>query len=215
MNKIAVNESSLMFLSKVFSISIIFSLSLSCSQDQAGISSLKKETESPDLTYTTVAGSVVQPLTFNEDEKAKIFIFTTIDCPVANGYSPEISKLSKEYKAKGVQFYLVHVDPDTSVEIAKKHAEEYSLNLPILLDPQHKLVEFTGAEITPEATLVTPDKKIAYRGRIDNLYADYGKKRRQVTVKDLELAIGAVLSGMKVAVPRTEVVGCIIADFKK
>ena len=175
----------------------------------------KKEIETPILTYTAIDGSAIQPLVFKEGIKAKVFIFSTIDCPVANGYSPEISRLAKVYKDRGVSFHLIHVDPDTDLAKAKKHAQEYSLSLPILLDPKHELVAFTKAEITPEAAIVTPDKKIPYRGRIDNLYADYGKKRRQVTVKDLELALEAVLKGESVAVARTEVIGCIIADFKK
>ncbi len=175
----------------------------------------KQRTEKSALTYTAIDGSVVQPLVFKKGVKAKVFIFSTVDCPVANGYSPEISRLAKVYKDRGVSFHLIHVDPDTDLAKAKKHAQEYSLALPVLLDPKHELVAFSKAEITPEAVVVTPDKKIPYRGRIDNLYADYGKKRRQVTVKDLELALEAVLKGEPVAVSRTEVIGCIIADFKK
>ena len=51
---------------------------------------------------------------------------------------------------------------------------------------------------------------MAYRGRIDDTYAAYGKRRPEPTTRALETALIAVLAGKKVAVPRTEAVGCQI-----
>lgn len=158
-------------------------------------------------------GKLRRPLGF-EGERARVFVFSTVDCPVANGYSPEIVRLASTYRERGVAFFLVHVDPETDAPRAREHAREFSLDLPVLLDPDHRLVEFTGVTVTPEAALVLPDGTLAYRGRIDNLYADYGKKRRVVTVRDLEKALGSVLEGKPIETARTEAVGCIIADFR-
>ncbi len=72
----------------------------------------------------------------------------------------------------------------------------------------------TGAEITPTAVIVRPDASIAYRGRIDNFYADFGKQRRTVTEHDLRDALAAVLAGKPVARPETKPVGCYIPELK-
>ena len=80
------------------------------------------------------------------------------------------------------------------------------------LDPRHQLVAATGVTTTPEVAVVTADGRIVYRGRIDDLYADLGKKRRAPGRRDLREALSAVLAGRPVKVPRTEAVGCSIPE---
>ena len=163
------------------------------------------------LEYRDLAGEMQAPLEVG-DRKANVIVFITTDCPIANQYSPTIRDLCKAYADKPLAFYLVHVDPDIDVAKAKKHASDYGHVCPVLLDPTHRLVERCGAKITPEAVVLTRDGDIAYRGRIDNLYSDLGKKRRAPTRHELRDAIDAVLAGREVAVKRSEAVGCFIPD---
>jgi hypothetical protein len=60
--------------------------------------------------------------------------------------------------------------------------------------------------------VITPGG-LAYRGRIDDLYPELGKKRAAPTKRDLREALAAVLAGKPVPVPRTEAVGCSIPDL--
>jgi hypothetical protein len=62
--------------------------------------------------------------------------------------------------------------------------------------------------------VIRPDESIAYRGRIDNYYADLTKPRAQVTEHDWRDALDAVLSGKPVAKPEVPAVGCYIPDKK-
>jgi hypothetical protein len=142
-----------------------------------------------------------------------VLFFITPDCPISNGYSPEIGAIVKEYSDKGVRFYAIHVDPDLTAEAARKHAREYSLPCPVLLDRRHQLVKTTGVTITPEAAVLTPDGKMAYRGRIDDQYPGLGKKRVAPSVRDLRQALNDILAGKPVKVARTEAVGCSIPDL--
>ena len=142
---------------------------------------------------------------------AHVLLFVTVDCPISNNYAPEIRRLVADYGSKGVRFFLVHVDPDVDVTQALAHAEDYDLPRPVLLDPEHRLVAATGAEVTPEAVVVTPSQPVAYRGRIDDWYADLGRKRQSGPGRrDLRAALDAVLEGRPLPVTRTEAVGCYI-----
>ncbi|MEC7776571.1 MAG: hypothetical protein VYC32_10785, partial [Planctomycetota bacterium] len=64
----------------------------------------------------------------------------------------------------------------------------------------------------PEA-FVIGKPGILYRGRIDDLYADLGQKRRQARNRDLRDALDAVLSGKAVKNPTTRAVGCYIPEL--
>jgi len=143
---------------------------------------------------------------------ASVLIFTTTDCPIANGYAPEIRSIAAAYAARGVAFWLVHVDPDASAEAARRHAAEYALPGTILLDRRHALVRELGVEVTPEACLLDAKGRVRYQGRIDDRYADFGKQRPEPTVHDLRAALDAVLAGGAVAEPRTRAVGCYVPE---
>lgn len=165
------------------------------------------DAETPKL--ADVAGKLHDPLK-PEDRKATVVIFTLPDCPIANAFAPEINRLVADYSAKGVGVYLAHVDRDLTAAVARKHAADYSLRCPVLLDSQHALVKALGATRTPQAFLLDAKGQTVYRGRINNLFADYGRRRQAVTQHDLRAALDAVLAGKPVSQPVTEAIGCHI-----
>lgn len=149
-----------------------------------------------------------------KDKKATALIFITHDCPIANGYAPEINRIVAQYAADGVDFYLVQVDPDLSAEAAKKHARDYGFKSTVLLDATHALVKLAGATTTPEAVVLSPGGKVLYRGRIDDRHKDLGKSRTEPTQRDLRNALDAILANRAVPVPETKAVGCYISDLR-
>ena len=144
--------------------------------------------------------------------KANVVIFITNDCPIANSYAPEIQSIVRDYSPGGAAFFLVHVDPDLTVEKAKMHAADFGYGCSILRDPLHRLVSKLEADVTPEAFVLTGEG-VAYRGRIDDLFEDLGKKRRKARTRDLRDALEAVLAGKTVVNPRTAAVGCYIPEL--
>ncbi|NNC86962.1 MAG: redoxin domain-containing protein [Akkermansiaceae bacterium] len=142
--------------------------------------------------------------------KAAVLVFIDTECPIANAYHPELRRLEKKFGPQGVRFFMVHADPETSVQKAAKHKEDFGITAPVVIDKGQKWVKKTGATVTPEAVVVTPDGGSVYRGRIDDRYADFGKKRPEAKTRDLELALTAVLAGRPVPSPRTKAVGCRI-----
>jgi hypothetical protein len=95
-------------------------------------------------------------------------------------------------------------------EGAARHARDYSIGGPVVLDPHHVLARAAGATKLPQAAVVSRDGKVVYLGRIDDTYVGFGKKRARPTRADLSEALEDVLNDRPVAVPRTDSVGCFI-----
>ncbi len=163
------------------------------------------------LVFTDIKGKNHTPFA-SAKTKAVVFLFLLRDCPVSNVYTPELTRIHREYSGKGVSLYLVHPDRDTDAKAAKAHAIEYKLTAPIVLDHGHKLTRRAEAQVTPEAAVFDAKGRLVYRGRIDNLYADFGKKRAKPTRHDLRDTLDALLAGKRLAKRTTKAVGCYI-DF--
>ena len=144
------------------------------------------------------------------NKRAIVIFFTTVDCPLSNGYVPEMNRIQKEYAARGVAFYAVEADITANDPDVRQHAKEFGFTYPVLIDKRQSLVRLTGATGTPEVAVLSGNGKVLYLGRIDNRVEDFDKRRNVVTEHDLKDALEAVLGGRPVARPRTQVVGCAI-----
>ena len=174
----------------------------------------KTEPKPPKVSLRDLDDKEQTPLTV-DGAKAHVLFFVTTDCPIANGYAPEIAAIAKDFAGRPVRFYAVHVDSELTPEAARKHAKEYGLTVPVLIDTKHQLVTAAGATRIPEVAVLLPDGTVAYRGRIDDRFPGLGKKRPVPTQRDLRDALDAVLDGKPVVNPRTAVVGCSIPDLLK
>ena len=163
------------------------------------------------LNITSSTGQKIDPLRPSSQEtRGMVYVFTLSDCPIANAYSPEISRISKQYNQENFDFYLIHTDPGTTRESAGKHAKEYGLDLNVCVDTRHELVKLLKAESVPEAFIMTPNRQVVYRGRIDDRNTAYGKRRAKPSSTDLRDALDAIIQGKPVPVPVTEVIGCYV-----
>jgi peroxiredoxin len=144
--------------------------------------------------------------------RAVVIFFITTDCPLSNGYAPEMNRIEEEYAPRGVRFYGVQGDTSVADDEVRRHTREFAYRFPILFDPAQSLSQHTGATITPEVAVLAPSGEVLYLGRIDNRVEDWGKVRYQATVFDLRDALSAVLAGRPVLHPRTRAFGCSITD---
>jgi hypothetical protein len=170
-----------------------------------------------DVRLQDVAGQVRAP--FAAGASASITFFVATDCPVSNGYAPEIQRVCREYGPRGVGCTLIYEDVDTSPVRAtldrqvRAHLDEYQYGeMPAAIDRDRTVANAVKASITPTAVVIDRGGAIRYRGRIDNLYAALGKPRQQITSHDLRDALDAVLAGRAVPRAETEAIGCFITD---
>jgi hypothetical protein len=160
-------------------------------------------------------GRATNPLAPAHGVAATVLVFTTTDCPIANRYAPEIQRLAATYESRAVRFTLVYPVPGDTPEIVTAHREKFGYRLAAVRDTAQELVRRAGAQVTPEAAVFDARGRVVYRGRIDDRYLDFGLDRPEPTSHDLERAIQDLLAGRPVAVPRTQAVGCILADLVK
>lgn len=186
--------------------------------EAATVESIKPATphESPQAGTAAAWGPIVSAdgaehrLFGDPDVLAVALVFILSDCPIANSYAPEFNRLHAEFSSRGVSLLLIHADPDLTETAAREHAGEYRLECPVVVDPQQIWVRRAGATATPEAAVFSPQGELLYRGRIDDRYAGLGKRRTEVTTRDLRDALEAILAGQPVPQPRTEAIGCPI-----
>lgn len=142
--------------------------------------------------------------------RATVLLFVMTDCPIANGYAPEIDRLAAQYGPRRISFSLVYVDPELSAAAARRHARDYRLRCGAILDPRHTLAARVGATISPEAVVIGADHHILYRGRIDDRAVAFGKVRLHPTRRELRDALDALLHGAPIPIATTISIGCLI-----
>ncbi|HUR28545.1 MAG TPA: redoxin family protein [Planctomycetota bacterium] len=142
-----------------------------------------------------------------------VLIFLRTDCPIANRYAPTIRALSEEHGPRGVRFVLVYPDADTTPEAIAAHQRDYALPLPALRDPEHEWVARAGVRVTPEVAVFDADRRLAYRGRIDDRVPLQGVAKAEARVRDLDLALDALERGEVPPSSSQPAIGCPIPEL--
>jgi hypothetical protein len=151
---------------------------------------------------------------FQNNARARVFLFVRTDCPITNRYAPELRRIADEFASRGVAFWLVYPDAGETAAGIANHMAAYHFPGQALRDPHHDLVRRARVTIAPEAAVFDAAGKLVYHGRIDNRYVDIGMTRAAATTHDLEDAIAAVLAGHPVRQAETRAVGCWLADLE-
>jgi len=170
--------------------------------------------QSWDPVFNDVSGRTLRPAD-DPAAKAIVLIFVLPDCPICNAYIPELNRLHDEYAPRGAPVLLISEETEATPEKARDHVNEYKIQCPAVLDPQHTWAKRAEAKIAPEAAVFSASGELLYRGRIDDQYVALGKRRTVVTSHDLRDALEAILAGKPVPQPRSEAVGCPIPEMRR
>jgi peroxiredoxin len=142
------------------------------------------------------------------DKKNLVVFFTSNGCPTAKACEGRIIRLQNEYRDRSVQFLAInsnneHLSAIDSLQEMVQRADESRYNFPYLKDSERKAAESYGAICTPHFFVLDVDRRLRYRGRMDN-----SRVESRVTVSDLRNALEDLLSGRIVRVAETEPFGC-------
>ncbi|MBX3411636.1 MAG: redoxin domain-containing protein [Pirellulales bacterium] len=151
------------------------------------------------------------------DSKAIVVVFLGTECPLARLYAPRINELATEYRDQGVAFLAVDPNRQDSIAEMQNYSRVYNLGVPFLKDTGNALADQFGAERTPEVFVLDAERRIRYRGRIDDQYglgSSTGYAQSKVRSRFLGDAIDDVLADRDVAAPATEAVGCLIGRVR-
>ncbi|MCI0359229.1 MAG: redoxin family protein [Planctomycetaceae bacterium] len=143
------------------------------------------------------------------DHKAIVLVFTNTTCPLVQKYWPKLRRLDEEYRGQGVQFVAINVGADDEFQEVAQQAIDFGIAFPFVKDTTGACVAALGVERTPEVAVLDENRKLRYRGRIDDQQR-LGGARPDVTEDSLKLALDDLLAGREVAIAQTPVDGCLI-----
>lgn len=163
-----------------------------------------------DWQLTDIAGRIHKPFE-SGSTRGIVLVFVSSDCPIANSYQPLLRRLSEQHEDNGIRFFQIHPRVTTTIQDARKHASDFEIVSPVLIDTDQEITKRVGATRTPEVAVYLRDEKTPiYQGRIDNRYASYGKKRKFATSNELADVLDELAAGRPLRRTTTKPIGCMI-----
>ena len=147
------------------------------------------------------------------EHKGYALVFLSTKCPVAQRYLPRLEEMHKKYGPRGVQFVGVYPAQEDGVMDMASHALEGGITFHVVRDEEQKAAQRLGATKVPQVVLLDSEKRLVYRGRIDDQYRVGGPQPR-ARRNDLAEAIEELLAGKPVAVAETPVDGCKLTPWR-
>lgn len=130
-------------------------------------------TRAPDFSLPDVVfGRNISLQTF-KDKKALLIMFICRHCPYVQHVKYEIAKIGKDYKDKAVGIVAISANdpisyPEDGPESLKEMAEELDFTFPFCFDETQETAKAYTAACTPDFFLFDKDRKLAYRGQLDD-----------------------------------------------
>jgi thiol-disulfide isomerase/thioredoxin len=143
------------------------------------------------------------------EAKAYVIIFTNTSCPLVQKYWPKLNRLERELREQKVRFVSINATAGDEIAEIAEQAIEFGIEFPVVRDSDGGCARALGVERTPEVVVLDGQRKLRYRGRIDDQYR-LGGARPAATSDDLAKAIAAVIEEREVAIKETPVDGCLI-----
>ncbi len=163
-----------------------------------------------DFDLPATDGKTYSPSDFN-DKNALIIIFMCNHCPYVKAVVSRLNELQENFSNEGVQFVGINSNdaatyPEDSFDNMKLFAKERGIVFPYLYDETQDVARAYDAVCTPDIYVYDKQRKLRYRGRLD----DNWKDETSVTSKDLEKAIMLILAGKEIDFQQVPSMGCSI-----
>ena len=169
-------------------------------------------TKAPDFTLPDVVSGRTISLSTFAGKKALLVMFICRHCPYVVHVREELAKLGRDYAGKDVGIVAISSNdaanyPDDAPDQLKAMAKELGLTFPFCYDETQQTARAYTAACTPDFFLFGPDRRLVYRGQLDDSRPGNGKP---VTGRDLRAAIDAALGGKPVSPTQMPSMGCNI-----
>jgi peroxiredoxin len=143
------------------------------------------------------------------DAKLVVVAFIGTECPLVRHYAPRLEALSQAYASRGARFVAIDSNAQDSADDIAALVREFELTFPVLRDEGAQVADALGATRTPEVLLLDAERRVRYRGRIDD-QGRVGFVRLDVDRHDLKEAMEELLAGKEVSQPELAPIGCLI-----
>jgi peroxiredoxin len=168
-------------------------------------------TRAPHFSLPSATGGTVSVEDFS-GASALLVMFICNHCPFVKHVRAELIRLADDYRSRGVAVVAINANdwssyPDDSPEMMEKEANEFGYPFAYLCDESQEVAKAYRAACTPDFFLFDADRKLVYRGQLDDSRPG---NQEPVNGKDLRAALDAVLEGRDVPDPQRPSLGCNI-----
>ena len=173
---------------------------------------LALNTAAPDFELPDVVSGKTISLADFTDSKALLLMFICQHCPFVKHVRSELARIGQDYSQQPLGIVAISANdvanyPNDAPEKLKEMAENLNFNFPVCYDESQEVSKAYTAACTPDFFLFDSDRKLAYRGQLDD---SRPSTDIPVTGKDLRQAIDAVLQGKAVDFTQKPSIGCNI-----
>lgn len=143
--------------------------------------------------------------------KVLVVGFICNHCPYVQAIEERLLALAHSFKSPQAQFIgICSNDPadypeDRPAELKKRWLEK-NYGFPYLIDEEQTVARAFGAVCTPDFFVYDQNRRLAYRGRLD----DSWRNPANVKAEELKTAVEALISGQRVDSVQNPSMGCSI-----
>jgi len=147
-----------------------------------------------------------------EEARAHLVMFICNHCPFVVHVKEELARIGREYGERGVDVIAISANdttthPQDAPEHMKTFAADNGFTFPYLYDERQEVAKAYKAACTPDFFLFDADKRLIYRGQLDDARPS---NDAPVDGKDLRAALDAVLAHRSVTSEQKASMGCNI-----
>ena len=143
------------------------------------------------------------------DKSVLVLCFTCNACPYSIDYEDRLLAFADKYADHPAGVALVAINanrkPSETLEKMQERAKQKGFTFPYIADESQQLAAACGAVYTPEFLVFNHERKLVYRGAMDDK-----TKATEVTVRHLENAVDATLRKQLPEVRNVPARGCAI-----
>src|SRR5262245_589100 len=168
-------------------------------------------TKAPQFSLASVDGRMVSLDDF-KSAPVVLVAFICNHCPFVKHVAAGFAQLAREYQTKGAAVVAISSNdpvgyPADSPEQMVHETENRGYTFPYLFDETQSVAKAYRAACTPDFYVFDKDRKLVYRGQMDDSRPDSGIP---VSGSDLRAALDAVLAGKPVSEKQRPSIGCNI-----
>ena len=168
-------------------------------------------TPAPDFALPEVVTGATVRLADQPASQPLLVMFICRHCPYVVHVREELARLGRDYANRAAIVAISANDaaayPDDAPERLREMALELGFTFPLCHDETQAVARAYHAACTPDFFLYDRDRRLVYRGQLDDSRPQSGKP---VTGRDLRAALDAVLAGAPVNPEQLPNLGCNI-----
>ena len=169
-------------------------------------------TSAPEFQLPNVVSGETVSLTNFSMRPALLVMFICRHCPYVQHIKEELARLGKDYAGRPVGIVAISANdaanyPDDAPAQLQAMAQALGFTFPFCHDDSQDTAKAYTAACTPDFFLFDGQRRLIYRGQLDDSRPGNGKP---LTGRDLRAALDAVLAGTPVGPDQQPSIGCNI-----